>query len=123
MSLKVRLLITLLSFALIANAQTVNTHNLNIESGLSSNYIRTIYKDSQGFVWIGTDTGLDRFDGSQITSYAKRFKTPLKGAVQSLLELRNNLFLVATSWGAFQYDVNKNEIKSVDFGFPTIDVR
>jgi len=73
---KIRLSILFISCILIVNAQSVNTHNLNIESGLSSNYVRTIYKDSQGLIWIGTDTGLDRFDGSQITSNAKRFKTP-----------------------------------------------
>lgn len=123
MLLKIRLTIIFIGCILIVNAQSVNTHNLNIESGLSSNYVRTIYKDSQGLIWIGTDTGLDRFDGSQITSYAKRFKTPLKGAVQSLVELDENLFIVATSWGAFQYNVNKNEIIPVDFSFPTIDVR
>jgi len=40
-----------------------------------------------------------------------------------LVELDENLFIVATSWGAFQYNVNKNEIIPVDFSFPTIDVR
>lgn len=123
MNFRFRFIVIILFGSLFMRAQLQNSHNLNIESGLSSNYIRTIYKDSQGLIWIGTDTGLDRFDGSQITSYAKRFKTPLKGAVQSLVELGENLFFVATSWGAFQYNVNKNEIIPVDFGFPTIDVR
>ena len=123
MLLKLRIIIVFIVCSLFMSAQSVHTHNLNMESGLSSNYIRTLYKDSQGFIWIGTDTGLERYDGSSITSYTKRFKTPLKGAVQALVEMDKNLFIVATSWGAFRYDVSRNEITPIYFGFQVIDVR
>ena len=35
---------------------------LNID-GLSSNNINTIYSDANGLLWIGTDQGLNRYDG------------------------------------------------------------
>jgi ligand-binding sensor domain-containing protein/AraC-like DNA-binding protein len=74
-------------------------------------------------MWVGTDTGLDSYDGLQITTYAKRFKTSLKGAVQSITELKRGVLIVGTSWGAFEYNINKNQITPINFGIPSIDVR
>lgn len=36
---------------------------LGIEKGLSNNSVNTIYKDKFGYMWFGTDDGLDRYDG------------------------------------------------------------
>lgn len=41
----------------------------SVNDGLPDNCIRTIFKDSRGYVWIGTDTGLSRFDGSTFTNW------------------------------------------------------
>lgn len=104
-------------------AQSFNPSNLTIDSGLSSNYVRSIFKDSKGLMWFGTDTGLDSFDGVHTINYAKRFKTPLKGAVQSIAELQEDVLLIGTSWGAYLYDIHQNKLSPVDFGIPSIDVR
>ena len=37
--------------------------SIDLRMGLSDNYVRTIVKDSQGFVWLGTLNGLSRYDG------------------------------------------------------------
>jgi ligand-binding sensor domain-containing protein/AraC-like DNA-binding protein len=107
----------------IVHAQFFNPTNLTIELGLSSNYVRVLFKDSQGMMWIGTDTGLDSYDGLQIINFAKRFKTPLKGAVQSISEIREGKLVIGTSWGAFLYDIHLNLMSPVEFDNPTIDVR
>ena len=36
---------------------------LNINNGLSHNQINCIFKDQQGFLWFGTASGLNRYDG------------------------------------------------------------
>ena len=33
------------------------------QDGLSNNHINVIFKDKEGFVWIGTNSGLNRYDG------------------------------------------------------------
>ncbi len=42
---------------------TLNFQNFTQKDGLASNYIFKIYQDYQGFIWIGTENGLNRFDG------------------------------------------------------------
>ena len=63
-------LITLCLFAvsLSVTAQTtlipdMKFRRLDTPNGLSSSQINCIYKDSRGYVWIGTPYGLNRYDG------------------------------------------------------------
>ncbi len=42
---------------------------LDIQSGLSNNQINCIYKDSTGFLWFGTLSGLNRYDGYNIRNF------------------------------------------------------
>ncbi|WP_394749014.1 ligand-binding sensor domain-containing protein [Spongiimicrobium salis] len=48
----------------ILSAQKIPAFNLiNTQSGLSSNIVYDVLKDQQGYIWIATDNGLNRFDG------------------------------------------------------------
>ncbi len=38
---------------------------IGIEQGLTGNFIMSITQDSQGYIWIATKTGLNRFDGNK----------------------------------------------------------
>ncbi len=40
-----------------------------INHGLSQNSVHCIFRDSEGVVWIGTQDGLNKFDGKKITVY------------------------------------------------------
>ena len=42
---------------------------LTTVNGLSSNNIQCIFRDSRGYVWIGTNSGLNRYDGRNIKVY------------------------------------------------------
>jgi signal transduction histidine kinase/ligand-binding sensor domain-containing protein len=52
-------------------AQETNTyfHHLTVEKGLSEASSLYSYKDSRGFVWISSLSGLNRFDGRQVRVY------------------------------------------------------
>ena len=43
--------------------------------GLSSSRITGIVKEEKGFVWIGTQNGLNRYDGYNVKIYNKQNKT------------------------------------------------
>jgi signal transduction histidine kinase/ligand-binding sensor domain-containing protein/DNA-binding response OmpR family regulator len=36
---------------------------IDVNQGLSNNLVQCIYKDSKGYVWFGTNSGLNRYDG------------------------------------------------------------
>ncbi len=42
---------------------------IDVRSGLSDNFVRSILKDSQGFLWFGTLNGVSRYDGFQVKTY------------------------------------------------------
>jgi ligand-binding sensor domain-containing protein/anti-sigma regulatory factor (Ser/Thr protein kinase) len=43
--------------------------HLTRKNGLSSNYVLDILQDKQGFIWIATTEGLNRYDGHKIKQY------------------------------------------------------
>lgn len=43
--------------------------NLKTADGLSAKQVRCLYKDTQGYLWIGTTKGLNRFDGAIVQAY------------------------------------------------------
>lgn len=43
--------------------------HLEVKDGLSNNQVNAIYKDSRGFMWFGTASGLNRYDGYDIRVY------------------------------------------------------
>jgi ligand-binding sensor domain-containing protein len=51
------------------HAQEYRFVNIDSHRGLSHNYVRAVYRDKMGFVWIGTESGLNRFDGYSIKIY------------------------------------------------------
>ena len=48
---------------------TLQFQNFTQKDGLSSNYILSILQDHQGFMWIGTENGLNRFDGQHFLAF------------------------------------------------------
>jgi len=49
--------------SLNSQVSRVGFSHLDVNDGLSRSWIKCIYKDSKGFVWFGTNSGLNRFDG------------------------------------------------------------
>lgn len=68
----VRLLLVLFlgcAGSLFAQTRELKFDHLSKEDGLSSSDITSIVQDKQGFVWIGTIDGLNRYDGYNIKIY------------------------------------------------------
>lgn len=50
-------------------AQGIEFKHLTVESGLSNNKVNCVLEDKVGFIWFGTEDGLNRFDGYGIKIY------------------------------------------------------
>ena len=64
------LFLSLLSI-LQLTAQSHSVKRLEIEQGLSNNYVVSITQDKQGFLWFATEEGLNKFDGTRFITYYK----------------------------------------------------
>ena len=57
-------------FSAQAFAQRFNFVNYSLEEGLPQSQVSDICQDRYGYLWIGTETGLSRFDGINFTSFS-----------------------------------------------------
>ncbi|MBE0666610.1 MAG: hypothetical protein IH593_02960, partial [Bacteroidales bacterium] len=55
------LVLLLLPFSTRAQTYSYKTYDLN--TGLPGSYLNAIGQDTDGFLWVGLETGLYRFDG------------------------------------------------------------
>lgn len=70
--MKKQLLLTvflLLPAMLLALPADFRFRHFSVEDGLSSNSVRALLQDKYGFLWMGTEEGLNRYDGTTIKSY------------------------------------------------------
>jgi ligand-binding sensor domain-containing protein/signal transduction histidine kinase len=71
-----------------------------VEDGLSSNVVNAIVQTRNGFLWIGTDAGLNRFDGRHFTPiYFRGPRATPQGVVSALAEGPDGDLWIGTSAG------------------------
>jgi len=85
-------------------AQTNTSFLEKIE--ISSNYPTSVIQDSKGFIWVGTNNGLNRYDGyrSKVYKYdAKKSNTISNDWITSLLEDSHGNIWIGTDGGGLNY--------------------
>jgi ligand-binding sensor domain-containing protein/two-component sensor histidine kinase len=68
--MRILLFITILC-SLLANTQEplLYFEKINVQNGLSHNKVNCILQDKRGFTWLGTDDGLNRYDGKNFVHF------------------------------------------------------
>ncbi len=84
---------------------------------LSSAFVRCIYKDSRGFMWFGTGTGLVRYDGTTVYRYdhgQRNASAITDNRINAILEDADHNLWIGTSHGLAVYDPRKDSFIDVD---------
>ncbi len=93
-------------FVLKISAQTQPIfQKIDETQGLSSSRITGIVKEENGFVWISTQYGLNRFDGHSMKIYNKQNSNIVSNDISGLyLDRKNQLWLTTYGGGLNLYD-------------------
>ncbi len=52
-----------------ANENTLKFNNISSLEGLSNDWVECVIKDNDGYIWIGTENGLNRYNGYEFTIF------------------------------------------------------
>ncbi|THU40169.1 response regulator [Niastella caeni] len=103
----ISVVLLLLSLAVFPQSGRYNFSKLDIFSGLSHNQVNTILKDIDGFVWFGTMSGLNRYDGYSYKIFRKKPNDSASlydNNILSLYELPDRKMWVGTRSGPCIYN-------------------
>ncbi|MDA3892594.1 MAG: triple tyrosine motif-containing protein, partial [Salinivirgaceae bacterium] len=60
---------TFFNFSLYSQQNNIRFKHITVGDGLSQSNVQCIFQDSKGFIWIGTQDGLNKFDGYDFIIY------------------------------------------------------
>ncbi len=101
------LLFVLLLSSWMVVAQSYQFKHLEVSDGLSNNSVNTICKDRDGFMWFGTTTGLNRYDGYTFKIYQHAENDPGSlpdNYITDIVEMPDGRFWVNTGRGYVLFD-------------------
>lgn len=97
----------------------------SIQAGLPQISVQAIAQDPKGYIWVGTQSGLARFDGIRFTTYNPETQPALPGGwIRSLLTDSKGRLWIGTYKGIAVYEAGRfSNVPVADVkSFPTIDV-
>ncbi len=106
-----------------AQGYDLSYQHITTENGLSNNFVTTIIQDTKGFIWIGTQEGLNKYDGYSFKIY--KANTKLDSEQKYYLNSNHITFLMEDSekdaiWigtvaGLSKLHTNQDTIETIAF--------
>lgn len=117
----IKSLLFVASFLLLswmANGQfsQIRFEKLDNRDGLSHNRVNSIYKDQLGFMWFGTTSGLNRFDGQKFKYIEPDETDPHAFSNRDVVWIKEGPqghLWIKTNYGVFAYDVFKEKFINI----------
>lgn len=83
----------------------IDIQYLDIGQGLQYSYINALCQDKNGYIWIASDYGLSKYDGTYLTTYTDKEGLPEKIITHIATDNQNRLW-ISTSKGVCVFDGN-----------------
>lgn len=100
------------SLSICANDVNLRIQHFSTDEGLAQNYVDCVYRDSRGFIWVGTWFGLSRFDGYSFVTYqpkANNENSISDGFINAIVEDKNGDLWIATRDGINKFIFDTEE--------------
>jgi len=118
-----RVIVSLLVLCLVASTaraavrvSRAEFEQFDIRSGLSQNTVTALLQDNQGYLWIGTQSGLNRFDGRTFTEFThdNADSTSLVNSYVLTMAKAGDFLWVGTFAGLSRFDPRLETFRSWD---------
>lgn len=107
--------IILIMFEINSFGNNYQNRSISIKDGLSQTYVDYIYKDSRGFMWFATWSGLDRYDGNSFVHYTHQGKGHVLNSnfVRTICEDNFQRLWIGTEQGVNILDLKTEKLTSI----------
>ena len=110
-------LLTFFSFQLFSQTHSIRFNRLGINDGLSQSTINCILQDKDGYIWVGTQDGLNKYDGYEVVQYKTKLKDKNSIAnafITALYEDKKGGLWIGTQTGGLNFkDKNSEKFKHI----------
>lgn len=89
--------------AFFSFGQEYNYFHYNLKDGISGINIYSIVQDKDGFLWIGTETGLSRFDGSHFRNYTAADGLYDQAIIKLFVDSKNRVWIFPFNKTVYYY--------------------
>lgn len=107
--------------SLQANAQQYFFSGYSIEDGLSQSVVNCVFQDSRGFIWIGTQNGLNKFNGYKFEVYTYDPGDPHSIAnnwIYAIAEDQEANLWIGTKDGLIKYSRKEDQFSKIKYATP-----
>lgn len=100
----------LVTLQAVAKINNVVLERLAVEDGLTQASVRSLAQDNNGYIWLGTDNGIDIFDGYKFTQLVGPDDDFFRHSIANIYTDSNGLlWLSIIGKGVYTYDLENNQ--------------
>ncbi|WP_081894191.1 response regulator [Muricauda sp. MAR_2010_75] len=111
--LKLTLFSTLTPLLYSQNIENITFQKFGVSEGLSSNAVFSSVEDNEGFIWIATEEGVDRFNGKDFKHYnlpkLYEYRTANYVEYHINIDLNNRIWLITLGGLLYRYESQQDE--------------
>lgn len=107
-------LLLLLIFSQPIFAQDFYFDNFGVNEGIPDSKVKAIVQSDDGYIWLGTASGLSRFDGNTFTNYTVEDGVSPLGVSKLFIDSHKNIWIGHFAGGVTVYRNNKFETIRLD---------